>query len=340
MYLIGEDALAHPEFGMIDLADQRWVERMRPQISANGRRLAANATLRENEWKMLDDAVTQPLYERLTVVDDFRSRGLVEPISEGTIIRRTERVREFEDAEIHFDGATRVNRDKVNYEADEIGVPIISKDFVIGFRQLSASRTKGEALDTTSAMLAGRKVRDQVENLITNGLSTGTPVGSSIPGLTSAGSRRTVTLSDQWDGAGNVDEIIPDIEAMLAEAYSVNLFGPFVVYVPKNYWAIIQADYQTSGGATINRTVMQRILQYEDIVAVRPNDKLADDNVVMVQMTKDCMDLSVARDVVTVQWNVDPFEVQFRVFFIGGPQIKTRENDADGTTIHGIVHLS
>lgn len=337
VHVLNGDAIAHPDYGIVD---RNVIRYLRPILAGNVNQFSPqnvhNATLRKDEWERLDDRVNRVLRERLTVVDDLRGRGLVEPVSVGTITRRTERLGDFSDAEISFDGDTSPKSDRVNFEADLIPVPVISKDFRINWRQLVASREKGDPLDTTSAEIAARKVRDQIQNLITNGLASGGPTGGGIPGLTTAASRVTVDLNNVWDGGSG--DPVGDTERMLAAAYNVNLFGPFVMYVPKNYWATVQEDYETSGGAVINRTVTERIMAFEDIEMVRPNDALPDDEVLLVQMTRDVMDISEAQGVTTVQWQKNPFVTYFRVMFVGGPQIKTMENDA-GTDVHGIVHL-
>lgn len=310
--------------------------RLRPVLSENASReqsLVENATLRKDEWEMIDERVNRVLRERLTVADDLRARGLTTDTSIGTILRVTERLNDMSDADISFDGDTDPERDRTTYEQETIPVPVISKDFDINWRQLEASRMRGEPLDTTAAEVAARKVRDKLQDLITNGLSTGGPGGNSIPGLTTATNKLDATLTYNWDT--NSAQIIDEVREMLEQMYSANLFGPFVLYVPKNYWAIIQDDYSTQKG---DRTFMERIEAFEDITAVRPNDALADDKVVMVQLTRDVIDLTEAQPVTTVQWEKNPFVTHFRVLFVGGPHIKSIE-DSGGTTRNGIVLL-
>lgn len=309
---------------------------LRPVLAANADPYSANATLREDEWQKIDDRVNQVLRSRLTVADDLRSRGLVEPVSLGTVIRTTERLSDFTDAELSYDGDTAPDKDRANFEKDNIPIPVIAKDFSVNWRQLIASRERGDPLDTTQAEAAAAKVRLKIQSLITNGESSGGPTGGGIPGLTSASNRIEVTLSEDWDDSGKTgSEIIADVENMLDAAYAEYLFGPFVLYVPNNYWATVQGDHK----AESDRTVMERILAFADIEAVRPNDALSDDNVVMVQMSRDVIDLSEAQAVTTVQWSKNPFVTLYRVMYVGGPQVKTMQNE-DDDSINGIVHLS
>lgn len=328
----GQDLLAR---GIADFST------LRPVLAANADPLTANATLRKDEWETIDERVNEVLRERLTVVDDLRGRGLVQSVSIGSLLRVTERLSDFDEAEVSFDGDTDPTSDRPNFEKDIVPVPVVAKDFRLNWRQLAASRERGDPLDTTGAELAARKVRDRLQKLITRGLAAGGPTGGGIPGLTTAQRRITVSLSTPWDQSAA--DPVGDTLAMLDAAYAANLFGPFYLYIPKNWWAAIQDDqtHAVGGGGTVvlPRTVRERLLAFEDIAAVRPNDALPDDEAVLVQMTRDVIDLSEAQVVTTVQWERNPFVTMFRVLTVAGPQIKSIET-SDGQTVNGIVHLA
>jgi uncharacterized linocin/CFP29 family protein len=305
--------------------------------------IAVNATLRLDEWRAIDAKVNDVARERITVAEDLRAAGLVAPISVGTVLRVTERLLDMDAATVSYDGSTPPEQDRPGFGRTIVPVPVIAKGFRINWRSLEASRERGEPLDTTAAAVAARKVLDQLQALITNGYASGPGTnpadgtnGQSIPGFTTAPHRLTVSLATAWDAAGA--DIIGDVERMLESAYASNLFGPFTLYVPKNYWAAVQKDYQLVSTVS-TQTYMQRILAFVDIKAVRPDDALADDNVVLVQMTSDVLDLSEAQALTTIQWEKDPLVTEFRTLVVGGPQIKEIQTDA-GTTINGIVHLS
>ncbi len=310
------------------------IAQLRPILGVNeDMTLAHNATLRKDEWERVDERVNDVMRERLTIVDDMRSRGLVKSVGLGTTLRVTERLEQFDPAQVSYDGDTAPQRDRPSFLRDTIPVPVISKDFQIGFRQLEASRTLGEPLDLTAASSATRRVRDRMQDVAVNGFGHG-PDGNNIPGLITAANRQTLTLGTDWDASGA--DIIDDVQRMLASAYAVNLFGPFVLYVPKNYWATLQEDYSTQKG---ERTFIERIMAFEDVEAVRPLDSLPDDNVVLVQMTEDVLHWTEAQAVASIQWEKNLFVTIFRVIAIGGPHIKSMETE-DSTTIHGIIHLS
>jgi len=295
---------------------------------------AHNATLRKDEWERIDDRVNEEARNRLTVMDSFRSRGLVQPVGIGDILRVSERLEVFSDAELSFDGDVPPEEDRPSYLQQTVPVPVISKGFRIGWRQLASSQRRGNNLQTDSAGLAARAVTHRIEALITNGLSSGGPNGNGIPGLTTASNRIQLSLATNWDASGA--DIIGDVERMLDAAYTNFLFGPFVLQVPKNYWATLQGDYSDQKG---DRTYLERIEAFADIDSVMPNDQLADDNVLLVQMTRDSMDVSEAQTITTWQWNKTPAVTHYRVIFVGGPHIKDIETE-DETTVNGIVHLS
>lgn len=316
---------------------------MRPVLAANETGLtpdgaafdmATNATLRKDEWEIIDERVNEEARNRLTVFERFRSRGLIQNVSVGDIERVTERLDAFSEADVTWDGEADEERDRANYSQDRRAVPIISHGFRYGFRQLASSNRRGANLSTDSAGLAARSVAHKFQDILTNGISSGAPSGGGVPGLTTAPNAIDVSLATNWDDSGG--DPVADTIRMLEAAYAGFFFGPFDMHVPKNYWAFLQDDYSTQKG---DRTWLERIRAFEDIEDVMPNDALADDNVLLVQMTRDVMDVSLALPMTTWQWMKNPAATNYRVLTIGGPHIKSVEGQ-DGTTRNGIIHLS
>lgn len=316
---------------------------MRPVLAANEDGLtpdrtafdmATNATLRKDEWEVIDERVNEEARNRLTVFEAFRSRGLIQNVGVGDIIRITERLSAFSEADVSWDGEAEPEKDRANYETDQRAVPIVSHAFRYGFRQLASSNRRGANLSTDSAGLAARAVAHKFQDIITNGISAGGPTGGGVPGLTTASNAIDVSLATNWDDSGG--DPVADTIRMLEAAYAGYFFGPFVMMVPKNYWATLQDDYSTQKG---DRTWLERIRAFEDIDDVMPNDALADDNVLLVQMTRDVMDISLALPMTTWQWMKNPAATEYRVLTIGGPHIKSVEGE-DDTTRNGIIHLA
>lgn len=295
---------------------------------------AINATLRKDEWEIVDARVNIEARDPLNVFEQFRSRNLVETIGIGDIERVSEFLSGFTEASVTFDGEASFEVDRADYGNDRRSIPIISHGFKYGFRQMASSEKRGNNLQTDSAGLAGRSVGTRVRDLITNGLATGGPSGGGIPGLTTAPLAIDVSLGTAWDESGAT--IVDDVLEMIQAAIDGFFFGPYILWVPKNYWTTLANDYSTQKG---DRTFLERILAIPGIDDVIMNASLDDDNVILQQATKDVMDLSLALPMTTWQWQKNPTATQFRVLTLMGPHIKTVMGE-DGTARNGIVHLS
>ena len=293
--------------------------------------LLVHSTLRHEEYVKYDERLVAIARERLTGIGDLQSAGLVVDYGFGTEVAMYERVGDTTAAEVNMDGRTDASNDRVTY--DEIGVPlpIIQKRWSLGKRQIESSRMRGAPLPTDIMEASVRAVSDTIEGMLFNGLSGFTFDGKSIYGYTTHPDRNTITLSGAWTGA-SVATIQADTVAMLKAAYADNMFGPFTMYVAKDIWANIQRDYSDEKG---DRTHLERILAYSDIAAVRPGDMLASGNVVLVQLSSNCVDLAVAQDMRNVQWEEHPMSTDFMIYAAMAPRIKS---DKEGRC--GVIHAS
>lgn len=310
------------------------VEHNRPVLNSGADRFATNATLRDDEWELIDARVNEEARLRLRVFDRFRSLGLVQPIGIGDVIRTTEYLDGFPNGQIDFDGRTDPQLQKAKYEQTSVAVPIVAQDFEIGFRQLASSNRRGNNLSTDSAALAMRGVAYQMEDLIVNGYDGGTPNGENIDGLVSSTNGLSVSLGTPWDDSGG--DPVGDTERMLKSMYNSSFVGPFDLMVPFNWWAALQDDYSTQKG---DRTFIERLEAFAEIQSVYPVQALADDTAVLVQTTQDVVDISLAQAPTTWQWQKNQAATRFRVLMIGGPQVKVQFNDS-GSAVTGIVTLS
>ena len=292
-----------------------------------------NATLRHEENIRYDNMLLQIARERLNGVADLRAAGLNITLNNiGVTLSKYERVGDMTAASIDMDGQTMGQNDRLTFDEIGVPIPIIHKEWELGMRQLEASRTRGEPLDTTQMAVATRIVMDTMENTLFNGTSL-TFDGNNIYGYTTHPKRNTYTLTADWTSGteANRKGIIDDVKAMLDMEYDDNRFGPFTIYVAKDIWANIQMDYNDQKG---DNTVKQRIEAFVDITMVKPGDMLADGSVVMVQMTSDVVDMITSADIRNTQWDTNPFNTLFKVWTIWVPRIKADRNDSSGI-VHG-----
>ncbi len=292
--------------------------------------LRDNSVLRKDEWIEFDTALVPIARQRLRGVNDLISAGLTLTLGNGmgTTILQWEEVSDMDDADVSMDGVTRGVHDRVRFDINNLPIYIVHKDFHVNLRNLESSRRLGIPIDTTQIEVATRKVADQVESILFNGTSL-TFGGNSVFGYRTATNRNTFVIDPLW-GAASGAQIVTDVIDMIAAAQADNMFGPYVLYMGVNYWNLLLDDYK----AESDKSIIGRMKELEGISAVRVADVLPVDQVLLVQMTKDVVDLVIGMQPRVVQWDVEGgFQTNFKVLTILVPRMK---NDFDNRS--GIVH--
>jgi len=321
----------------------------RPVANVNGQvRPVANATLRKDEWIELDQAVQRVARERLRGVADLESRGLVFNLKNGlgTTVFEYETMSDAGAADLSMDGLRRTQNDRVEYGLKYLPIPIVHMDFRINARQLEASRTRGDNLQTTMTEQATRRVAEKLEDILFNGSGTFTYGGGTIYGYKDFPQRAQVTLSTNWDAltkdsTGTIGEkILSDVQDCIKAAGAANHFGPFILYIPKAYGYLMGSDYTTgdgSGGSTAaTRTIRERLMALEEISDIRIADKIDANNVFLVEMSSETVQLINGMNITPVEWKTDGgMALYFKVMGIKVPLIR-----ADYENQSGIVHLA
>lgn len=293
--------------------------------SFNVNSLRTNATLRKDEWELLDTRVVDVARQRLVGIADLQASGLVQTLGGlGTTISQYEKQSDMSAAESSMDGETAGAEDAVAYELVSIPVPIVSKSFRINLRKLEASRKLGEGLDTVQAEVAARLVRDKLEDLLFNG-DTGIKInGQVLEGYTTATNKNTASGSD----FGTIANVTTSVLAAVAANEADHYYGPYILYVAPTQFGQMRAVYTDGSG----QTALQRVLSsIPTITAVKPADVLTDGTAVLVQMTRDVVDLAVGLDITTVQWETSGgMSVHFKVMAAMAPRVKSDSNGNSG----------
>lgn len=301
--------------------------------------IQANATLRKDEWLDLENTILTSARERLVVVDDLRNAGLTYNAGGlGTIISEWESSSEMTDAEITMDGESTANKDRQEFDLHGVPIPVIQAPFSIPERMLLASRQRGAALDTTMGVEAGRAIARTSERMVFYGANIGAANSAgqryTVPGLTTFGGRATYTISD-WTDTANVspEDIFGEVLNMVKKMETEERhYGPFTLYVPGAYASRFREDFKEYS----DKTLMERVTDEDVISRVRVSDVLETGNVVLVQMERTVLDLAIASDVTTVQWESGSgWSNHFQSFAAWAPRLK---QSYDGFT--GIMHGS
>jgi hypothetical protein len=304
-----------------------------------------NATLRRDEWKQLDDAVLDVSRERLGGIQDLIDKGLTFNLGNamGTTVLEWHDVGDAMTAEMTMDGISRGKGDRLNFQHNYLPIPIVHVDYEINARVLAASRNMGNPLDTTSAERAARKILEKLEtNLFTDTSysfgETDTRGENTIYSYLNHPDRNLVSIGTHWDdltttiGATIVNQVLSLKETSISALH----YGPWMLYIPTNYEVILDQDYSDSLTSGTTNTIRDRILKIAGISGIKVIDTLPDDNVLLVQMTKDVVRLVRGLGLQNIQWGEEGNMVtKFKVLTIQVPQIRSDQNKKSG-----IVHLA
>jgi len=291
----------------------------------------ATATLRKDDWIILDQAIVKAAKERLKAVADLRSAGLTFNIPNGMAktVLQTETQSDISPATISMDGMRESDTDRPVFELNNLPLPIIHKDFQFSARQVMTSRNGGSPIDTTTAELAGRRVAEEAEKLLLGTSSSFKYGGGTIFGYTNFPSRLTkvMTTPDGTNGATTITEIL----AMRQQSQDAFHFGPWFLYTSPNWDQFLDTDYSTAKG---DNTLRQRIEAINGISSVSTLDFLSGFTMILVQQTSDVVREVTGMDITTVQWvSKGGLMMHFKVMAIMVPQLRADQN---GNT--GIVH--
>lgn len=295
------------------------------------RRVYTQALLRKYEWEMIDAEVLDVMRQPLIGVNDLLSGGLTHNVGDvGVSISTYEQLSDMSDADISMSLTPKKGEgDRVEFTPVSIPIPIISKPFTLDLRTLAASRRgNGEALDVTQARTATRKVREAVEEMLFNGSSLAVQ-SFAIYGYTTQPKRSTGAASAyggaDWSTAdGNAHKTIV---GMIQALVNLGATGPFGLYVNNTQYGEIQ--HLNGSGNTAESQLSTILRTIPDLKFVHRAPRLDDGEAVLVQMTKETVDLAIGMDVTPVSWQEYGGMVnEFRVMTAVVPRVKYDANDS------------
>ncbi|TSA08015.1 MAG: hypothetical protein D4R73_09165 [Deltaproteobacteria bacterium] len=303
--------------------------------------IQANATLRRDEWKQLEQAVQTAATIRLTGVQDLIDNNCVMNIGNGmasTVLEWHTRSQAHQ-ATISMDGVNRSQGDRVDYKHHYMPLPLLHVDFEINERFLQTSRLNNRGADVSEAEEAARAVTLLREQMLFTDITYAygekdTNLRNSIYSYVNFPDRNIDSLTAAWTSA-TAAQIIADVIAMKQKSLDDLHFGPWVLYIPATYETVMDQDYDDDAG-TSARTVRQRILAIEGITSVKVADTLATNNVLLVEMRPETVRLVRGLPLQTIQWKEEGFLInKFKVITLDVPQIRS---DYNGRC--GLVHYS
>jgi len=308
-----------------------------PKLPASYTNIPVNnaATLRKDEWKILDKAVYESAESRLQGVADLKSRNLTMNLANGmaSTVYQYQDISDALDANISMDGNVRGQNDAQEYTIKSIPLPIIHVDYEINERVLRISRKEGNGIDTNLASRAARKIGKKMEDLLFTDTSY-TYGGGTIYSYLNAPYRNEVSLTADWASA-TAAQIIADCLKFKKASLAVNHFGPWVIYIPVSYETVMDKDYDTSGTST--QTIRERILKISGIEDIKVVDTLPTKNVMFIEMNSETVRWITGMPITNVQWSCEGgMNNKFKVMTIQLPQIRADYENQCGIT-HGSI---
>lgn len=300
--------------------------------------IIANAvTLEKDEWETLSDRMVEVYRSNLTGIQDLRSAGLTRSLSLATQVDLWQTVSDFTDAEVTMDGEVDSTEDRVTYATQGVPIPIVHKNFRVSQRELMTSRNMNNDLRTDGVSNATRQVAEMLDDILFSGWSPQVVDSDgnefTLFGYTDHPDRNQVSGSS-WEQAANIRS---DIVEMLNKLDQDNRTGGgFWLYLSPTEWR--QFRSAKTPEADDNQTVRQTIMNQFDteIAAIKRAERLPEGEAVMVDPSPDVVELAVAEDVQTIEWQSGSGMTNFyKVMAAMAPEIKS---DAKGRS--GVVHLT
>jgi hypothetical protein len=292
----------------------------------------APATLRRDDWIMIDEAVMRSSKPQLRAFSDLRASGNVVTIPNGMgkTMMLYQTMGDITPATISMDALRQSEEDMPEFDTAQMPLPLIHKDFSYSLRQILVSRQSNTPLDTSTASLAGRRVSEEVEKL-TLGITSFTFGGFSIYGYTNHPNRNSMVLTDPAAGGWTPSTLINEILQMKQKSLDDYHNGPWRMYLSPAWDLYFDDDYNPSNPSM---TLRQRVQAIEGIQSITTLDFLTGKQILLVQMEPETARAVVGMDIRTVQWESQGgFRVHFKVLCLLLPQIRA---DASGQS--GIVH--
>lgn len=295
---------------------------------------AINGTLRHEDFLTIQDKVQEVRRRSLNGIQDLRDAGLSFSEDISTQLVGFEKINEFQTAKQEMNPNVNQNNNTV-FTEDYVPLPVVHQSWDIPWRQKGFDYKRSLALPESV-----RQVSEVVENTLFNGNTDISVTFNNIPftiyGYTTHPNRGQGTISD-WTVPANYDDIVPETIEQIGLMWSTQggvANDSVVMYVANDLWTVFQNDYKA---AFPSDEIMQRVKNIAQIRDVKPAEKLASGEVVLVEMTDRTVQLAMAADLITVPHvKVNPFDPQ--TFTTYGAMVQQIKVDTNSNT--GIRHLT
>jgi hypothetical protein len=290
----------------------------------------APATLRYDDWKIIDDAIQEAAKPQLQAVADLIGAGLTFNIPNvlGKTVIQYDSMGDITEATISMDPIRTGESDRPEFQSQLLPLPVCHKDFQFTLREIMISRN-GTPLDTTTARLASRRVSELIEQLLIGVASSYTFGGGTLYGYKNFPSRNTYTINTPTDAGWTPGDTVRDVLAMIQISRDDLMRGPWVLYVSSDWDQYLDDDYSDAKG---DNTLRERIEKIRGIMGVRTLDYLTGDfDMLLVQMDPLTVRMGIGMGVTSIEWDTHGgWMKNFKVMACMVPQLRADFNGRCG----------
>ena len=291
-------------------------------------------TLRHEDFLVIRDEVLRVRRRELHGIQDLKDAGVSFSVSLGEQLVGFEKINEFAEAGQDMNPRNYQNNDTV-FAEDFVPNPITHQSFNVPWRQQGFDYKRSLGIEE-----ATRQVSERLEETLFNGNTTIVVTFNSVAypifGYTTHPDRGTGTITD-WTLEANRDNIIPELIDEIGAMWSTQggvANDSVMVYVANDIWNVFQKDYITAFPSDRIAARAKEVAQVKDI---KPAEKLASGQVVLVEMARRSVELAEASDVIAVPHiKTSPMEPQ--VVTVYGAMVQQIKVDTNSNT--GIRHLT
>ena len=146
--------------------------------------------------------------------------------------------------------------------------------------------------------------------------------GSALYGYTTLPARATDTAANYGGGDwGTLSNIVPTVAGMINALAAKRYHGPFGLYASPTQYNQAALTYFSDGSG---ETGLKRLMNIPQIKFAKPSDFLADGVIILVQLTRNVVDLAVALELSNREWmSGDGMANYFKVMMAQAPRLKT-----------------
>jgi hypothetical protein len=308
------------------------------QTGGNVDELRTLASLREDEWRDFDNAITRVARGKATLIADLYEYGMVVKLKNALakMQHSWDRSGDLQEAQVDMTAEASTVLDRLEFGQDSIPIPIVSKAFRLDARHLFASRLNGEPLDVSQAEIASEKVMHKVETMALGEQFGAIGGAGRLTGLTSFPYRNAGILPTSWLSAtGQV--IFNDTNRMVEALEAQSQFGPYGMYIPRNYAPVLRRDYYTVGTTSnTGNSIYRRLMEIDSLKYIKTNVFLPNDHIVMINLSSQSIQLLEGFQPRMIEWSANGgMSYMFKVMAIMPIKIKR-----DALNQCGIAHFT